>query len=108
MNRDQKRRLVQQSIIVFALPVFVLLSAQRRETVVIVEQPDTGVQQQSSEAAFEGMEIGCTSSERGPLRILNFIARAAKSTRRRDEGVSHCPVRVQIVHVCISQATLGV
>ncbi len=105
MRQDGKRRLSQQIVIVVALPVFVLLSAHRRETLV-VDSPSTQSFVQgatASEHDLAAIESGCTSSERGPLRILNFIARAAKSTRRRDEAGAGL-VRIQPIIYVISNA----
>lgn len=92
MTQDEKRRLIQRTIILIALPIFVLLSAHRREhdhlPQLTESAPVLGMLTTALSTEFAILDSGCTS-ERGPLRILNFIARAAKATRRRNDAETH-------------------
>ncbi|MBY0551837.1 MAG: hypothetical protein K2W95_31425 [Candidatus Obscuribacterales bacterium] len=77
----------QHLVVLFSLPIFAILSVQKAEASngMVVEDRGVCIQLPHSSLQLSPAHFG-NSAGGGPLRVLGFIARAAKSRRRDDAG----------------------
>jgi hypothetical protein len=105
LNAEQKPSRTHRIFCFVILPVFVFMCAHKPESA--AAQPPAGVHvQHQTDAEASLIEDAGSKSSGGPLRILGFIARAAKSSRRKEES-AHSPMAVpspQMVHIAFARA----
>lgn len=90
----------QHWVVLFSLPIFAILSVQKTEASneMLIEDSGVCIQLPQTSLQLSPAHIG-NNAGGGPLRVLGFIARAAKSSRRRDdagEGLTRSTEQVMI------------